>query len=337
MRKVSRQVMRARIGLVVRPAAVQAALACAAGSAAIRRTPRARSRGLLPRRWCSSVSASADVDAELVAKARVALEADPRFAEALLDGLRPKARKHLYALARAESKAAARGAGENGTERTVEEFQAWLAAKSSPSGVPNVTRQQLRALALFTAVPMVGFGFMDNMIMIIAGDTIESSIGVRFGLSTLCAAGFGNLISDVAGLGLGGYIESSADRLGISNPKLSHAQEATKSARRVKGIANLVGIAVGCLLGMFPLLFIDEELRMLRVVFDELDTGKTGTITRQELHTNLARVGLHVSEQAVADLLDAADIDNTGVLSFDEFRELAAKLKQIQRSTQDTY
>ena len=36
---------------------------------------------------------------------------------------------------------------------------------------------------------------------IAAGEEIEHMFGARFGLSTLAAAGFGNLISDVVGLG----------------------------------------------------------------------------------------------------------------------------------------
>jgi hypothetical protein len=34
-----------------------------------------------------------------------------------------------------------------------------------------------------------------------AGDLIETHLGLVLGITTLCAAGFGNLISDVAGLG----------------------------------------------------------------------------------------------------------------------------------------
>ena len=123
-----------------------------------------------------------------------------------------------------------------------DEFQRWVGAvaRASPKAA-SVTRLQIRQMALYTAVPMVGFGFMDNMIMIIAGDMIESSIGLTFGLSTLCAAGFGNLISDVAGLGLGGYIEASSEKLGITRPMLSRAQEDTKVIGRTRAAANLVG------------------------------------------------------------------------------------------------
>ena len=37
---------------------------------------------------------------------------------------------------------------------------------------------------------------------IVAGDEIESLFGAKLGLSTLAAAGLGNLISDVIGLGM---------------------------------------------------------------------------------------------------------------------------------------
>lgn len=59
---------------------------------------------------------------------------------------------------------------------------------------------------LFTAfvvngVPFIGFGFLDNFFMIIAGDYIESSIGVYMAISTMAAAALGNTISDIFGLG----------------------------------------------------------------------------------------------------------------------------------------
>jgi hypothetical protein len=38
---------------------------------------------------------------------------------------------------------------------------------------------------------MIGFGFMDNLVMITAGEAIDSTFGVALGISTLTAAGFG--------------------------------------------------------------------------------------------------------------------------------------------------
>ena len=41
---------------------------------------------------------------------------------------------------------------------------------------------------------------MDNFVMLQVGDLIDASIGVTFSLSTLTAAGFGQVFSDVAGI-----------------------------------------------------------------------------------------------------------------------------------------
>lgn len=39
---------------------------------------------------------------------------------------------------------------------------------------------------------------MDNAILIIAGEAIDENLGVILGISTMCAAAVGNIISDVA-------------------------------------------------------------------------------------------------------------------------------------------
>ena len=56
------------------------------------------------------------------------------------------------------------------------------------------TPSQLRMVMLRNAVPFVGFGFIDNFIMLVAGERIDTSIGVAFCTSTLFAAGIGNLV-----------------------------------------------------------------------------------------------------------------------------------------------
>ncbi|VDL88650.1 unnamed protein product [Schistocephalus solidus] len=43
---------------------------------------------------------------------------------------------------------------------------------------------------------------------------------------------------------------------GVKMPSLTPAELSSKSASRASNMGRLVGISVGCLLGMFPLLFI---------------------------------------------------------------------------------
>ena len=65
------------------------------------------------------------------------------------------------------------------------------------------TKRQLLLYALSVGIPFIGFGMMDNAIMILAGEYIDITLGATFGLSLLASAALGNLISDVAGVGFG--------------------------------------------------------------------------------------------------------------------------------------
>ncbi|GAB5358776.1 hypothetical protein AAMO2058_000487700 [Amorphochlora amoebiformis] len=120
------------------------------------------------------------------------------------------------------------------------------------------TAWQLRALFMRSAVPFFGFGFVDNVIMITAGEMIDVKLGDTFHLTTLAAAGLGNLLSDVAGIGLGGVIEEGATKLGLPDPRMSIQQLNGRSSRIVRHLATVVGISLGCLAGMVPLLFINS-------------------------------------------------------------------------------
>ena len=73
-------------------------------------------------------------------------------------------------------------------------------------------------------VPFIGFGFFDNLLMILAGDLIETQIGATMHLSVMACAALGNTISDVCGIGLAGYVEVLALRMGLPFPDLPQAQ-----------------------------------------------------------------------------------------------------------------
>ncbi|MFT7811744.1 transmembrane protein 65-like isoform X2 [Arapaima gigas] len=121
------------------------------------------------------------------------------------------------------------------------------------------TAAQLRYVLLHNAVPFIGFGFLDNAIMIAAGTQIELSIGVVFGISTMAAAALGNLVSDLAGLGLAGYVEALASRLGMQIPDLTPKQADMWQTRVSSHMGKAIGVTIGCILGMFPLLFLKEN------------------------------------------------------------------------------
>jgi tRNA-specific adenosine deaminase 1 len=148
--------------------------------------------------------------------------------------------------------------------------------------VPSV--KTLRWVAFTTGLPFIGFGFMDNAILIIAGDAIDTSLGVSLGISTLCAAAIGNIISDLAGIGCAAYIEEfCATTLKLPIPRLSSAQRQLRSVRMASQGGMAIGMTIGCILGMLPLLFIDankadrlrERARLKRLYQDVLNEAKT--------------------------------------------------------------
>ncbi|EED90065.1 predicted protein, partial [Thalassiosira pseudonana CCMP1335] len=143
---------------------------------------------------------------------------------------------------------------------------------SSDGQIVEPTRQQLRVVALHQSIPFVGFGIMDNSILLLAGEAIDTTLGVTLGISTMCAAAIGNIISDVVGVAFGTVIEDAIARWSgrierLSNgkvklpplPKLSHEQRNLRSVRLASQLGCAIGLTVGCIIGMFPLLFFPED------------------------------------------------------------------------------
>ncbi|VEU41837.1 unnamed protein product [Pseudo-nitzschia multistriata] len=147
-----------------------------------------------------------------------------------------------------------------------------------------VDKRTLRWVAFTTSLPFVGFGFMDNFILIIAGDYIDASLGVTLGISTMCAAAIGNIVSDVAGIGCAASIENfCATTLNLPVPELSHAQRQLRSVRFASQGGMAIGMTIGCVLGMVPLLFIDstkadrlkKKARLERLCLDVVNEAKS--------------------------------------------------------------
>lgn len=133
-----------------------------------------------------------------------------------------------------------------------------LATEYDPNAV--VSREQLLRLAIWYGAPMIGFGFMDNVVLIMAGCYVDVNICHALGYSTLFAAGIGNLCSDLVGVAAASKIEEFGGKLGIRHHGLHPYHLKSNRCMLVKYAGISLGVAFGCVLGMFPLL-IPQHLR----------------------------------------------------------------------------
>lgn len=135
-------------------------------------------------------------------------------------------------------------------------------AETAVKALSPPSMSQLKILFTASAVPMIGFGFMDNLVMIQAGQFIDNTIGVTMGLATMTAAAAGQVVSDVSGVIFGGSLERFLHRYKlIKASSLTSAQRALPICRNVALFGAVCGVALGCGLGASCLLFMDLEAR----------------------------------------------------------------------------
>lgn len=65
-------------------------------------------------------------------------------------------------------------------------------------------------------------------------------------------------------------------KLGLPPAKLSIKQLQSSGAHHVRLLSQVIGVTIGCLLGMWPLLFVNVERRNLKSSFDDADLDKSG-------------------------------------------------------------
>uniref|UniRef100_A0AC34G5M3 Transmembrane protein 65 n=1 Tax=Panagrolaimus sp. ES5 TaxID=591445 RepID=A0AC34G5M3_9BILA len=131
--------------------------------------------------------------------------------------------------------------------------------KEEVGSIENITSKQVKQLIIFNVFPFIGFGILDNMILIVAGQWINTTFGVILGISTMAAAALGNILSDIAGVGLSYYVELGVRKLGIHQPTLLREQAESRKVRYIVNCSRAIGLTIGCLIGMFPLLFFNEK------------------------------------------------------------------------------
>ncbi|KAF4676198.1 Transmembrane protein 65 [Perkinsus chesapeaki] len=196
----------------------------------------------------------------------------------------------FLALARDDLNLVAKDLAESNTidKKTLQWMQKYRV--SHLSDTPEKANQVLKWTFICSAIPFIGFGILDNSLMLIFGEQIDNSLCVVMG--TLAAAALGNAFSDLAGVFAGSHIEHHAELYrdlilflsdcspavsrGIKVPQVSLQTQRSPRFKMAKSFGQAAGLFFGCLLGMAPLLWLDplkaERTRLQnkrREIFEE--------------------------------------------------------------------
>lgn len=96
---------------------------------------------------------------------------------------------------------------------------------------------------------------MDNCIMIMAGDYIETTIGSAIGISTMTSAAFGNMLANSTSIAVAYHVERAITKNLKGASSMSVQQFKLQSVRWLIQSARIIGVITGCFIGMTPLLF----------------------------------------------------------------------------------
>lgn len=191
---------------------------------------------------------------------------------------------------------------------------------------PPSTRQ-LWFFALNSAIPFVVFGCLDNSIMIVGGDVVDDLVGSTFKLSTLACAAVANTFADVLGISIGNTVEAMTEKLGLPGANLTSGQARLPVVRRIGILSGSVGILIGCIIGMTPLLFIDEDKKVLKDIFNRLDLDSSQRLSVNEVRRVLNGLDLEVTDQQIKKCFLLLDKNGDNMISFTEFAQGYKQLK----------
>ena len=149
---------------------------------------------------------------------------------------------------------------DNGAEALIEAAED-VVGKTAP---PKVKDWLVRFVSKF--IGSFVFGFIDNFIMVMAGAQIDAQFGgiagsiVGSGNAAMMAAGLGNTVSDAVGELASNTIEGAMHKIGLNPEAVADEQVAAGPAwmRFLDKEASVIGIVLGCLVGLFPL-FLEEH------------------------------------------------------------------------------
>jgi hypothetical protein len=206
---------------------------------------------------------------ETVRRIAAALESSPSIALQVLEQMTPNTRRHLLVVAATREwygsdqvrKQLDAADTDQDTKISSADFDRWI------EGV-MIARQKINfktlvLVALHAGLPFVAFGFLDNSTMILAGDAIDELFGGPLGLSVMGAAALGGVVSGGLGIQIHGLAQRAVQRLTfLPQPQLHPSLRLHRDVFRADHIGGSIGIFLGLLLGMTPLLFVEAKVRL---------------------------------------------------------------------------
>jgi hypothetical protein len=123
-------------------------------------------------------------------------------------------------------------------------------------------------------------------------------------------------------------IEASIGKIGLPISNLTQEQYQLPKVRVTITFAQSLGITIGCLLGMFPLLWLDQHDRNLKAIFYAIDEDGDGYIQLDELKRCLELTGIHFREEVFEDLIREIDTSHDGKIEYAEFKTFMLRLEK---------
>jgi hypothetical protein len=316
-------------------------------------------RGPLQSRYCASAHSHSDRELESTRIAK-ALEADPKLLEEVVARMTGEQRRRFTVAGGAyewfgkEKISSELDSADQDKDRLISprDFNHWFenalrrhndmkqkGETSGTTGARSSAKVPLAALCLIaceTGLPFVGFGFLDNATMIVAGDAIDKSVGFYLNCSVMASAAMGNVVSGIMGMQVHGGVEKVVQRLGLPVPALTPEQQKSQRVFFAGHFGGTIGIALGLSLGMLPLMWIspDDDDHMYRKAFNSLDVDCNGKIDAAELKKGLQGIGVRVESLDVENVLRKHSATGQTAVDFHEFCAICEQLIKSQKAAQ---
>lgn len=183
-------------------------------------------------------------------------------------------------------------------------------------------------IALEAGLPFVGFGFLDNATMILAGDMIDGTLGFYLNCSVLASAAMGNVCSGILGMQVHGLIDKAVQKFNFNTPVLTEEQMKDRRVFLAGHLGGTVGIMLGLILGMLPLFFLngDTTEKTDYAMFHRWDVNNSGFIELPEFENVLREMGLRQTDKKAKGLIEKYGENNR--VNFEQFAQLKTDLRE---------